>query len=241
VNRQALIDELHREAKALAVRYYQVTGKPLGITGEMAELEAAKLLGLELAEARTPYYDATRSNEEGVQRIQIKGRAVDPANRYRGRVSAIKCNGDFELVVLVLLDRLTFDVIEIWEASRATVAARLSAPGSLARNERNSLAIAQFKSIARKVWPVANFEGDLVRTDYGNSSPQVSSAAIQSKPAKGIGSYIAELLAHPEFNYEQIAFRVRQRFPGAQTSVKSVASTARDLRRRGVAVPTRLR
>jgi hypothetical protein len=68
VNRQALIDELHREAKALAVRYYQVTGKPLGITGEMAELEAAKLLGLELAEARTPYYDATRSNEEGVQR-----------------------------------------------------------------------------------------------------------------------------------------------------------------------------
>ena len=125
--------------------YYQVTGKPLGITGEMGELEAAKLLGLKLAEARMPYYDAIRITDSGVERIQIKGRAVDPADRYRGRVSAIKCDGEFESVALVLLDRLTFDTIEIWEADRLAVADRLSAPGSISRNERNSLAISQFQ------------------------------------------------------------------------------------------------
>ena len=52
--------ELKAEAKALAARYYQLTGKPLGITGEIAELEAAELLGLSLADARQAGYDAIR-------------------------------------------------------------------------------------------------------------------------------------------------------------------------------------
>ena len=39
-------------AKKLAERYRRVTGRPLGITGEVAEYEAAHLLNLELAAAR---------------------------------------------------------------------------------------------------------------------------------------------------------------------------------------------
>jgi hypothetical protein len=37
---------LLREAKALAARYYTLTRKPLGVTGEVAELEADEKLGL---------------------------------------------------------------------------------------------------------------------------------------------------------------------------------------------------
>ncbi len=140
--------------RALACEYYKLTGKPLGVSGEVAELEAADKLGLALADARTPFYDAIR----GAERFQIKGRAVDRDDRYRGRVPSVKCDGEFEAVLLVLLDRTTFEAIEIWKAKREDVARRLKEPGPLgqiskARNERNSMGITQFKSIATKVWP----------------------------------------------------------------------------------------
>ena len=46
------------QARDAAVAYYRLTGKSLGITGEVGEYEAARLLGLTLAEAREPGYDA---------------------------------------------------------------------------------------------------------------------------------------------------------------------------------------
>jgi hypothetical protein len=147
------IQAFKADAKALAVRYYELTGKPLGITGELAELEAADLLGLSLADARTPGFDAYRDRDGVRERIQIKGRAVDASDRYRGRCPAIKCGDQFDYVLTVLLDRKTLEVIEIWEASEDAVILRLTAPGSKARNERNSMGLSQFKSIATKVWP----------------------------------------------------------------------------------------
>lgn len=55
------LTEILAGAKKAATAYYELTGKPLGITGEIAECQAAKLLGLQLAEARPPGYDATDS------------------------------------------------------------------------------------------------------------------------------------------------------------------------------------
>jgi hypothetical protein len=145
---------LLREAKALAVRYYTLTGKPLGVTGEVAELEAAEKLGLTLTEVRTAYYDVISEDNGETQRYQIKGRAIDRRDPYKGRMSSINCDADFEWVLLVLLDRATYEALEIWRARREDVLVRLEAPGSKARNRRGSLGILQFRSIARKVWPV---------------------------------------------------------------------------------------
>ena len=50
--------ELLTQAKVLAQRYYKLTGKPLGITGEVAEYEAGRLLGVSLTPARQAGYDA---------------------------------------------------------------------------------------------------------------------------------------------------------------------------------------
>jgi hypothetical protein len=52
--------ELLGSVKPLAARYYRLTGRPLGITGEVAEYEAARLLGVELSPVRQSGYDATR-------------------------------------------------------------------------------------------------------------------------------------------------------------------------------------
>ena len=53
------VREILAAVKPLAAEYYQLTGKPLGVTGEVAEYIAAELLALELAPPRTKGYDPT--------------------------------------------------------------------------------------------------------------------------------------------------------------------------------------
>jgi hypothetical protein len=67
-------------------------------------------------------------------------------------VSKIRLDCEWDSVILVLLDA-EFNPFEIHEADRASVEAALLKPGSRARNERGSLSIRQFKSIADQTWP----------------------------------------------------------------------------------------
>jgi len=152
---QRALKDLLRQAKTLAVRYYAITGKPLGVTGEVAEYEAAQKLGLTLEVARTAGCDAFCQRGRRRETFQIKGRAVTSTDKFRGRVPKIDCSKPFDAVLLVLLNKTSFEPLEIWRAERDAVKQRLAAPGSKARNERSSMGIAQFKSIpgARRVWP----------------------------------------------------------------------------------------
>jgi hypothetical protein len=68
--------DLLAEVKRLAKEYRALTGRPLGVTGEVAEYEASRLLNIELAPARQAGYDATRETAGRVERLQIKGRCV---------------------------------------------------------------------------------------------------------------------------------------------------------------------
>jgi len=145
--------KLLAEAKELAREYYELTRKPLGVTAEIAEYEAARLLNLKLAPARTPGYDAVRSSPEGDQHLQIKGRCILPESKPGQRMGKINLEKPWDAVLLVLLNE-RFDPTEIHEADRSAVSAALSAPGSKARNERGQMAVSQFKSIGRKVWPL---------------------------------------------------------------------------------------
>ena len=138
------------DVKALAAEYYELTGKPFGVTGEIAEYEAAEKLGLELSPARTQGYDAIRPATG--DRIQIKGRALPKRPKAGQRVGSINVAHEFDCVVLVLMDRALAPT-EMWEASREAVINRLRAPGSKSRNERGSMSVSQFKAIAKKVWP----------------------------------------------------------------------------------------
>jgi hypothetical protein len=131
-------------------------------------------------------------------------------------------------------------VLEIWQASKADVTIRLEAPGSQSRNERKSMGITQFKSIAQRIWPAitaSTAPPDLVNTSPGE--PRVRSAGQTPTHGGPIGKLVAELLMQPELDYAQIVWRVKQVFPDANTSTKSIASTARDLRRNGFHLPRR--
>jgi hypothetical protein len=142
------VREILATVKPLAAEYYSLTGKPLGVTGEVAEYVAADLLGLTLAPARTPGYDALR----GTERIQIKGRAYGKDAKPGQRMSRIKVDAPCDIVLLVILDNATLDLRELWEAPFAAVATILARPGSKAR-ERGALGVSEFKRIARRIWP----------------------------------------------------------------------------------------
>lgn len=146
------VREILMTVKPLAAEYYRLTGKPLGVTGEVAEYVAAEMLGLELAPPRTHGYDAIRRTEDGQQRIQIKGRAYGEDAKPSQRLGTIKRGSPCDAVLLVLLDNRTLEPREMWEAPIALVEARLALPGSKAR-ERGALGVPEFKKLARRVWP----------------------------------------------------------------------------------------
>ena len=145
---------LVRFAKRLAKRYRKLTGKPLGITGEVGEYEAARLLGLKLSTARQSGFDATRGRGQSKTRIQIKTRCVRTGSKPSQRIGGIKLDHDWDSVVLVLLDE-NFEPMEIYEADRQAIEKALKKPGSKARNEKGALGVAKFKSIGKPVWSKA--------------------------------------------------------------------------------------
>lgn len=137
-------------AKTAAIAYYELTGKPLGITGEIAECEAARLLDLELAEARSPGYDAI---DKSGKLIQIKARRVAKDRRNKSqRVGAIRLDHKWDSVMLVLMDE-QYDVFAIYEADRDAIKLELKRPGSVARNERGALPVSTIKRVGMQVWP----------------------------------------------------------------------------------------
>lgn len=145
------VEALLREAKEIAREYYELTGKPLGITGEIAEYEAARILGLELSPARQTGYDAVRLTDGGEQMVQIKGRLLTPTAKPGQRLGRIDLEKDWDVVLLVLLDQ-RYEPTAIYEADRAAVTSALTSPGSKSRNVRGQLSVSKFKSIGRQLW-----------------------------------------------------------------------------------------
>lgn len=145
------IIDLLREAKQLGQRYYQLTGKPLGVTAEVAEYEAFRLLGLTLVEVRNPGFDAISERDGRVVRYQIKGRCFDHRIGSGQRVGSLSLKKEWDVALLVLLDP-DFEAREIWEASRDALTPLLTNPGSKSRTERGQIGVNQFKRVGKCIW-----------------------------------------------------------------------------------------
>jgi hypothetical protein len=146
----ARIEEILGEAKKLAQEYYALTRKPLGITGEVAEYEAA-IVGVELTGARQAGYDAIERGKSSIRHLQIKGRCLLPNCKPSQRLGSIDATEEWDAVLVVVLDE-NFDATEMHEAERAAILAALSAPGSKARNERGQLGVSKFNAIGKLRW-----------------------------------------------------------------------------------------
>jgi hypothetical protein len=122
--RTEALAQLMEKIRPLAVEYRELTGKPLGVTGEFAETEAQRVMGLTLMPPRHPGFDATALDGK---RIQIKGRVLNAKRSGIERMGTIDTNEDkpWDSVMLVILDR-NYRVERIHEASRADVLAEMA-------------------------------------------------------------------------------------------------------------------
>jgi hypothetical protein len=144
--------KLLEEVKLLAQEYYDLTERPLGVTDEIAEFEAARRLGVQLARPRQEGYDAIRETPGGNQRLQIKGRRFPRGAESGQKTGSISLEKEWDQLVLVLLDE-RYNPTAMYEADRPAVEAAIRAPGSLARNKRGQLHVSKVKAIGRQVWP----------------------------------------------------------------------------------------
>lgn len=145
------VDALMAQARKLAADYRATTGKPLaGISSEIAEYDAARLLDLELCQERVGGFDAVGRGARAGKRIQIKGRAIFDEKKGGQRIGQLKIEQAWDSVVLVLMDE-QFEPYEIYEAERDDIAAVLVEANSK-RSKRGAMSVARFKIIGRLVW-----------------------------------------------------------------------------------------
>lgn len=149
-NKILQLSEIIEQIRTSASSYYKLTGKPLGVTGEIGEYDAAHLLGMVLAEARQKGYDAIKSDGS---KVQIKTRALNKnADKISGRVGAIKTNCEWDTVILVIMDR-GYNTIAIYEADRKSIEHAKTRLNGKARKE-GKIAISEFIKKGRKVWEI---------------------------------------------------------------------------------------
>ncbi len=148
------LDKLIAETRRLAAEFRRATGQVLPVTGEIARFDAARLLGLELLENRSGGVDALGHGAREGLKIQIKGRLITDESRGGQRIGQLNRNGDWDLVVLSLMDA-DYEPFELWEAERDEILEYLDASSSN-RARRGALSVARFKIIGRLVWSREN-------------------------------------------------------------------------------------
>lgn len=150
------VDKLISEARRIAAEYRRTTGKPLGISAEIARHDACTYLELEPHEDAIGY-DAMGLNgvREGL-RFQIKGRAIFDEKKGGQRLGQIKVDQNWDKILLVLMDE-DFETTEIYEASREDMLDDIEEVGASNRTKRGAMSVARFKRLARLVW--SNDEG----------------------------------------------------------------------------------
>lgn len=146
------IGKLIAEARRLAAEYRKATGKSLGgVSGEIAEYDAARLLNLEICQDRSAGYDALGKGRRAGKRVQIKGRAIFDEKKGGQRIGQLKLEQEWDLVVIVLMDD-AFEPCEIYEADRESILAALDETKNSKRGKRGAMSVARFKIIGQLVW-----------------------------------------------------------------------------------------
>ncbi|MEQ6341086.1 MAG: hypothetical protein M3A44_05380 [Gammaproteobacteria bacterium] len=146
------VDKLIAEARRLSAEYRKVTGRPLGgVSGEIAEHDAARLLELDLCDPKPGGYDAIGRGRRAGKRIQIKGRAIFDEGKAGQRIGQMKTDQEWDSVMLVLMDE-DFEPYEIYEAEREDILQAIADSDASKRNKRGAMSVAKFKIISQLVW-----------------------------------------------------------------------------------------
>lgn len=162
------VDKLISEARRLAADYRRATGKPIpGVSIEIAQNDAARLLDLELAADPQTGHDAIGRGKRDGKKIQIKGRVIFDERKSGQRIGELRMDREWDSIMLVLMDE-DYEPFEIYEADREEIQDALSEGEDSRRNKRGALSVAKFKIISELIW--TREEGELEDTVRDNRS-----------------------------------------------------------------------
>lgn len=162
------IEKLIGEARRLASEYHRTTGKPLaGVSAEIAEYDASRLLGLKLCTPKVAGYDAIGTGTRDGKKIQIKGRTIFDEAKKASRIGQLKIEQQWDSVVLVLMDD-NHEPYEIYEAQRAELSRELAQDEGHSRSKRGAMSVAKFKHLSQLVW--TREEGEITEELWENQS-----------------------------------------------------------------------
>ncbi|MCG6966150.1 MAG: hypothetical protein LJE59_06550 [Chromatiaceae bacterium] len=146
-------DKLIAQARQLAAEYRRTMGKPLpGISNEIAEHDAVRLLGLEPKAGPDAGWDAI--DPESGRRVQIKSRTIFDETKGGERIGQLKMQQNWDAVILVLMDE-DYEPYEIYEARREDLAEVVEGANSN-RAKRGAMSVARFKIVGELVWDRVN-------------------------------------------------------------------------------------
>jgi hypothetical protein len=146
------VDKLMLEARKLAANYRQVTGKSLGISGEIAKFDVARLMDLELcSQPHTGGYDAIGNGIREGKTVQIKGRAIFNELKSGQRIGQIKLDQEWDIIMLLIMDE-NYAPMEIYETYRDTISKECGSDTKSRRKKRGAMSVAKFKAIGQLVW-----------------------------------------------------------------------------------------
>ena len=146
------VDKLISEARRIAAEYRRTTGKPLGISAEIARHDACTYLDLEPNEDGVGFDALGLFEERKNVRYQIKGRAIFDKKKGGQRLGQIKIDQNWDKILLVLMNE-DFETTDIFEASKEDILNDIEETDDHSnRKKRGALSVARFKRLAQLVW-----------------------------------------------------------------------------------------
>ena len=146
-----ITDEIYKtilKAIESAIKYENLTGRKLGITGEIGEILVCHKLGLKLLQNPiSAGYDAIDIKGKEEVRYQIKSRKVN--NRSLGGVTGSFSNHGFDFAVLVILDE-DYKILKIYQADYKGLNPILE------RRGRRNPTIKQFIAVSDCIYKIKN-------------------------------------------------------------------------------------
>ena len=164
------------EARKLAADFRKATGKPLGISNEIAVHDVIRLMHLKPVEAGVGGHDAIGTGEREGKRIQIKGRTWNPDAKTTQRIGQIKMEAEWDSIMLIIMDE-NYEPLEIYEAERDDIVETVKKT-SKKRRSRGAMSLHKFKALGKQVW--SKEDSDVPSNENSETEPDEGQASTSS-------------------------------------------------------------
>ncbi|MDF1644748.1 MAG: hypothetical protein P1U80_11255 [Pseudomonadales bacterium] len=144
------VEKLMEETRRVAAEFRKATGQTLPVGPELARYDANRLLNLESPPDGLSGVDAVSGDD---LRYQIKNRVVFDDSKGGHRIGQLNFHGDWNVLLLVLLDE-QYNTVEIYQMDRETAVEAVDELNNDTRKKRGPMSVAKFKALGSLVWDI---------------------------------------------------------------------------------------